>query len=82
MNNNLENLQISEIELLNESLKNNIFQPSKTKTPSKIKSSITITIVAIVSLVLLLIINFTLNVHQSYISSIIPQEIRTRKIIL
>ena len=68
MNNNLENLQISEIELLNESLKNNIFQPSKTKTPSKIKSSITITIVAIVSLVLLLIINFTLNVHQSYIS--------------
>lgn len=68
MNNDLENLQISELSLLNESLKSNIFQPTKSKTSSKAKSGVTITIVALVSLILLLITNFTLDVYQSYIS--------------
>lgn len=68
MNNNLENLQISELTLINESLMQKGSSKNEKKRPSAAKRSITLTLLIIVSLSLLLITNFSIDVYQSYVS--------------
>lgn len=68
MNNNLENLQISELPLINESLKDNAFLASHKKSQKFVKKSLTLTIIIITSLLLILTTNFSMDVYQSYIN--------------
>lgn len=68
MNNNLENLQISELTLINEALIDKSPVEDKNKQPSSIKTSISLTILIIGALFLLLITNFSIDVYQSYMS--------------
>ena len=67
-NKNLAKLQISELELLNETLEKNQKINRTNDNKSKMKKNFTMTIIVIISLVLLFIINFSLDVYQSYIS--------------
>ncbi len=65
---NLKNLQISELELLNESLEQSSQEQAFEDKESSTKKTINMTIVVIISLVVLLLINFSLDVYQSYTS--------------
>jgi uncharacterized protein (TIGR01620 family) len=66
--NSLKNLQISELELLNECLEQNNQEQDFLDKTSSTKKTINMTIVVITSLVVLLLVNFSLDVYQSYIS--------------
>lgn len=65
---NLENLQISELELLNKSLEQSNKKITFKEKTSLTKNTIAMSVLAIVSILLLLSINFTLDVYQSYTS--------------
>lgn len=66
--NDLAKLQISELELLNETLELNQGQATHTVDNTVLKKNITRTTIVLISLALLLIINFSLDVYQSYVN--------------
>jgi uncharacterized membrane protein YcjF (UPF0283 family) len=66
--NNLENLQISELELLNESLEQTHTKVAFNHKSSTTKKAINMTIIVIISIITLLLINFSLDVYESYTS--------------
>lgn len=68
LKNKLSDLQISELELLNESLESSAQKQILTQRVSTSKRTLNMTIVVIVSLVILLIVNFSLDTYQSYLS--------------
>lgn len=65
---NLKDLQVSELELLNESLEENHQQQTVINKTTSNKRTINMTMVIVSSLVVLLLINFSLDVYQSYTS--------------
>lgn len=64
--NNIENLQISELTLLNESLEQYHSETELHQPTTTTKKSISLTLIVLISLALLLGINFSLDVYQSY----------------
>jgi len=66
--NNLKNLQLSELALLNESLEQSNQQQAFKERTASTKKTINMTIIVLTSLVILLLVNFSLDVYQSYIS--------------
>ena len=66
MNNNLENLELEALENLNEILEQSNEKEALKQQASSIKKGTTLTIVVILSLVILLLINFSLDVYRSY----------------
>lgn len=68
MKNNLGNLELSELESLNNILEQSNGKEALQQQASSIKKGTNLTIVIIISLVLLLLVNFSLDVYQSYAS--------------
>lgn len=64
---NLEHLQINQLENINKVLEQNDEKSNSTFLPQKnMKKSITITVIAIVSLLLILLTNFSIDVYLTY----------------
>ncbi len=66
--NNLENAELSELEILNDALDASNKKDVSNKELLPKKRAINLTLVVIISLITLLLINFSLDVYQSYIS--------------
>ncbi|MGB3750460.1 MAG: DUF697 domain-containing protein [Arcobacteraceae bacterium] len=73
---NLENLQINQLESINKILEQEDKKQKNTiQTNKKIKKGITLTIIAIISLLLILVTNFTIDVYLTYTSIVASNQI-------
>jgi len=64
--NSIENLQISELSLLNDSLERSHLKESMHHRETSTKTTLSMSILIVTSLLLLISINFTLDVYESY----------------